>query len=192
MHQRDQWRRGRAFGSGPAVVLAGCLLSGCTAPASPQPGQGSTPAFLREVSAPPDHQTSDGSAEHPAIVSQGDAVRVHLRAAVLQARVTGPATGPATGAGHTLRTRCTWTVELTQATAPVPLDLTRFLISDTGAHAYHPVLAAGDPPLPRSLLPGSTLRFHLQATLPNGEAILRWAPQDDTIPASWDFTVEND
>jgi len=192
MQNRSSWTRGRTIGSAPAAALAVSLLGACAAGGSTQPGRGSAPAFLSAASLPPDHRTSDGSALHPALVSQGDAVRVHLRSAVLQARVTGPTLGEASGAGGSLRTRCTWTVELTQATAPVPLDLSRFVISDTGGHPHRPMLATGDPPLPRSLAPGSTLRFHLQATLANGEALMRWAPEDDTIPASWDFAVEND
>ncbi len=195
MHRHPSCRRGRAFGSGPAGAFAAVAVVGltaCAAGSGAGPGKGSIPAFLGTASAGPVHQTLDGSAEHPALVSQGDAVRVHLRSAVLQARLTGPTLGEASGAGESLRTRCTWTVELTQATAPVPLDLSRFVISDTGGHPHRPMLATGDPPLPPSLAPGSTLRFHLQATLANGEALMRWAPEDDTIPASWDFAVEND
>lgn len=195
MHRHPSCRRGRASGSGPAGAFAAVAVVGltaCAAGSGAGPGKGSIPAFLGTASAGPVHQTLDGSAQHPALVSQGDAVRVHLRSVTLQARVTGPALGEASGAGASLRTHCTWTVELSQATAPVPLDLARFVISDTGARPYRPILAPGDRSVPSTLAPGATLRFHLQATLPNGEALLRWAPEDDSIPASWDFAVEND
>lgn len=207
MTSRPPSRRGRTFGSGPVAVsrrgllagaalvaaaLAGCSSGGSSPSGTSAQGQGQLPDYLRRVATGAVHQTLDASAASPAVASQGDPVRVRLTSGSVLARVTGPALGASTGRGQSLRTACTWTVELSQATGAVPVDVGRFVVSDTGANAYHPVLPPGAAPPPARVPPGATLRFQLQTVMPNGEALLRWAPDSDSILASWDFAVEKD
>ncbi len=57
---------------------------------------------------------------------------------------------------------------------------------------YKLALAPGQPPLPAALHTGQSLNFKVQAVMPTGEGLMRWAPDGNNIVAKWDYQVEND
>ena len=92
---------------------------------------------------------------------------------------------------QTESTTCTWTFTLTGATAVVPVRMADFTAFDHLGNVYQLHAFAGHPIPPASLSPGQQLTFQLQAVMPTGEGLMRWAPQNSVL-ASWAFEVEND
>jgi hypothetical protein len=178
-----------------AVALAGVLLAGCgTGTDASKPADqtyGGLPTFLPKASITPDSILT-GTAARPALTTEGDAVRVRLPRASLLATVTGPQV-PGEGLPYqTDATTCTWTVTLTSASAPVPIVIADFTSIDHLGRVYHPTVVPGSPAPPATLAPGHTVTFELRAVMAVGEGLMRWAPVDQRIVASWDFEVEND
>ena len=184
----------------PALVglaLCGLLLTGCSrgsgsAPASfPADINSAQPTWLTAGSMVPDSVLT-GTANRPALTSEGDSVRVELPGGSVLATVVGPEV-PGEGLPEvTATTTCTWTVTLTSATGTVPVAVADFTTMDSLGTVYRPRLLAGHPAPPSTVRPGRTVTFQLRAVMRTGEALMRWAPDGKDLVASWDFVVEND
>ena len=179
------------------LLTTGLFTTGCTTdrPAAGSPSQqdvyGALPTFL-----PADHNQADseiiGTAVSPAVTSQGDSVKVQLGPDVFVHATVGGPDVPGEGLPYESdATTCTWTFTLTGATAVVPVDVADFTAADHLGNVYHLHAFAGHPIPPTSIRPGQQLTFQLQAVMPTGEGLMRWAPHHSVL-ASWDFEVEND
>lgn len=188
---------------GAALLVLPLALSGCSQAApAPKNTYGSLPAYLKDIQSKADAAGSDatltGTAEKPALTSEGDAVSVELPGggSVLMT-VTGPVV-PGEGLPYqTASTTCTWTITLTKATRTVPILLTDMSTIDQLGTVYRlgPVPHEAAPPA--SIAPGETKTFEVRARMKVGEGLFRWAPgatakTNERILAEWDFQVEND
>jgi hypothetical protein len=179
---RRRWR---------ALVLTIVVLAtaGCGSPS--KPSYGSLPSFLPTSAVQPDSILT-GTADNPALTTEGDSVRVQLPAGTVIATITGPEV-PGEGLPYqTPATTCTWTVTMRAATAAVPISIADFTTLDHLGIVYHPKLIAGQPKPPATLAPGKSVTFELRTVMTVGEGLIRWAPGGPKIVASWDFEVEND
>jgi hypothetical protein len=181
------------------VVAASLALTGCSAHPSSKPpatpaadaSYGSLPSFLPSGAAQPDGVLT-GTADKPALTTEGDSVSVALPDATVLVTVAGPEV-PGEGLPYqTPATTCTWTVTMTGATTPVPITISDFSSLDHFGTVYHPALVAGQPKPPAVLKPGQSITFELRVVMTVGEGLMRWAPGGQKIVASWDFEVEND
>jgi hypothetical protein len=178
-----------------AVGLAGCGSSGAPGKAAAtrttEPPYGALPSYLPKSAITPDAVLT-GTAARPALTTEGDTVKVDLGGVSLMATVTGPEV-PGEGLPYQAEaTTCTWALTLSGATAPVPITVADFSTIDHLGAVYHPVPVPGRAQPPATLQPGQTARFELRAVMPTGEGLMRWAPAQQQIVASWDFEVEND
>jgi hypothetical protein len=181
-------RTGALAALAAVVVLAG----GCTgARPAPEPSYGDLPAFLPSGAARP-HSVLTASVEHPALATQGDAVRVQLPGTSVLVTVTGPEV-PGDGLPYeTKATTCTWTVTMTGAVADVPVTVADFRTLDHFGTGYRLAPIPGRPAPPAVLRRGATATFELRTVMTVGEGLLRWSPGGKATVASWDFVVEND
>jgi hypothetical protein len=132
-----------------------------------------------------------GTADRPALTTQGDSVNVQLPDSSVLVTVTGPEV-PGEGLPYqTPATTCTWTITMTGATASIPIAIGDFTTLDHLGTVYHPTLVPGRPKPPATLAPDRTVTFELRVVMTVGEGLMRWAPQQKMV-ASWDFEVEND
>jgi hypothetical protein len=176
-----------------AIGLAGCSSSGAADPSasSVEQSYGSLPTYLPSSAIIPDSILT-GTADRPALTTEGDAVDVAVGSASVQATVSGPVV-PGEGLPKQQEaTTCTWTVTLSRATTTMPIDIADFTSLDHLGAVYKVAAVPGQPRIPRSIAPGQTRRFELRAVMPTGEGLMRWAPDGDKILASWDFEVETD
>lgn len=170
------------------VLTLGGGLSGCS---SSGDKYGTTPSFLPKSEIKADSVLT-GTAERPALTSNGDAVLAQFAGGSVLITVTGPVVP---GEGLPVQkenTTCTWTVVMSSARGRVPVSLAAFTALDHLGGVGHPALVAGSPRLPAVLRPGVTVRFNMRAVMRTGEGLIRWAPVSHHVIASWDFTVEND
>jgi hypothetical protein len=173
-----------------AAVLP-LVLAGCGAGAPAHPKYGGMPSYLPQSSLRSDSELV-GTAHNPAITSQGDAVLASTANGSVRVTVSGPEV-PGEGLPYqSPSTTCTWTVSLSGATAPTPIDVAEFTTIDHLGAVYHPALVAGAPAPPATLEPGQSVTFELRAIMQVGEGLMRWAPSGTQMVASWDFEVEND
>ncbi|WP_022902993.1 MULTISPECIES: hypothetical protein [unclassified Curtobacterium] len=176
------------------VVVLTSVLAGCTGQTRPgvEDTYGGMPSYLATIPSTTD-EVLDGSAAHPALTSEGDAVRVHLQdGATVTATVTGPVV-PGEGLPHQGETTtCTWTVSLRGTSGSVPVSLSDMTTIDQLGNVYRlsPVAGKGTPP--RTLRAGQRVTFELRTVMKVGEGVLRWAPGGGKTLAEWDFEVEND
>lgn len=184
-----------AVAAAGAAVLAGALV-GCSSSPHAQPKAedtyGGMPAYLAGIPSTTD-AVLDGTAARPALTSEGDAVRVHLRGgSTVLATVTGPVV-PGEGLpyqGET--TTCTWTVSLRDVTGSVPVSLADLTTTDQLGNTYQLSPVPGKATPPRVLRPGQRATFEVRTVMKVGEGLLRWAPGGGKTLAEWDFEVEND
>lgn len=176
-----------------AVTLA-TAIAACTASRTPTVANtyGGMPSYLATVPSTTD-EVLDGTAAHPALTSEGDAVRVHLDdGTTVLATVTGPVV-PGEGLPHQGETTtCTWTVTLGHASGTVPLTLTDMTTTDQLGNVYRLTPVVGQPGPPAALEPGQERTFAVRTVMKVGEGVLRWAPGGGKTLAAWDFEVEND
>ncbi|GAA2750100.1 hypothetical protein [Amnibacterium kyonggiense] len=186
----------RRSGAAAAVLVAAAIaLTGC-ASASPHPAAsdayGSLPSWLPKDTSEPNSMLV-GDVRHPAVTSEGDAVEVHLPGGgSVRVTVVGP---EVPGEGLPVQpedTTCTWTVTMSDATAPVAVRAGDFDTLDHLGTVYRLAAVPGRPAIPRTLLPGRTIRFALRAAMPTGEGLMRYSGGTDSVLANWDFVVEND
>jgi hypothetical protein len=175
--------------AGALTVVMIFVAAACGASASDR--YGPLPKFLPASSLRPDSVLT-GTTARPALTSEGDEVRVELPGATVLAQVTGPQV-PGEGLPYQARaTTCTWTITLTDRTAPVRVRLRDFTSIDNLGTIYHPSFVIGQPHPPATLRPGRSTTFELRAVMLTGEGLMRWAPDGGKIVAEWDFEVEND
>jgi hypothetical protein len=175
------------------VVLAGCSSSSHKSPYATSGFSPQLPSFLPTdtINARTDRVLL-GTAAHPALTSQGDAVDVRTPSWSARAVVSGPVV-PGEGLPYeTQSTTCTWTVTLSHATGRVPISLGDFNGIDHLGTSYRMSFVQGQPLPPSVLLPGHSVTFKLRAYEATGEGIMRWAPVGQKIVAEWDYEVEND
>jgi hypothetical protein len=152
---------------------------------------GALPAYLPTSTIQPD-STLTGSAAHPALTSEGDAVEVRLPHGSVLATLSGPVV-PGEGLPYQASaTTATWTVTLSHATTRVPIATRAFSAIDERGRVYHPGLVPGQRRPPGAIRPGQTVRFELRQVVAVGEGMMRWAPEHRDLVASWDYVVEND
>jgi len=174
-----------------ALALTGCSTGTSRSKPVAEPSYGGLPSFLPAASAVPDSVLT-GTADRPALTTEGDSVEVQMPQASILVTVTGPEV-PGEGLPYvTPATTCTWTVTLTKASAAVPITIAEFTTLDHLGVVYHPTLVAGQPVPPAVIKPGQTVTFELRVVMTVGEGLMRWAPGAQHIVASWDFEVEND
>ena len=168
-------------------------MAGCTARNAPAPedSYGALPTYLPSAAVQPD-SILVGTADDPAVTSQGDEVRVQLAGNSVVATVSGPQVPGEGLPDQTDATTCTWTIKLTGPRAALPIKAADFTTIDHLGVVYHPALVPGQPHPPTVLGPGKTATFELRAVMTTGEGLMRWAPGGRKIVASWDFEVEND
>jgi hypothetical protein len=173
------------------IALAGCASASSS---SARPVQsGGYPSFLPSSTL---HYHSDavltGTAQRPALTSQGDGVEVKTPGWTVRVTVTGPQV-PGEGLPYQApATTCTWVVTMSGATGPVPVSVSGFSSIDDASHVYRPAFVPGQPKPPPVLRPGQKISFELRAVEAVGEGLMRWAPDGRNIVAKWDFVVEND
>ena len=130
----------------------------------------------------------------PWLAVQGDTVRVQLPKARVLATVVGPAV-PEEGKVPVPKTSpCTFTVTLTSASAPIPVQPRQFAaIDEQGVlHTLKVRNLDGGPP-PSQVTPDTTVELKMSTVLPTGEGRLAWAPLGGSRPiVQWDFDVEID
>jgi hypothetical protein len=180
----------------PAVALAllvPLVLGGCAAASTEHGGSsyGGMPKYL-----PKDAIRSDsvltGTEKSPALTTEGDSVIVKSATGSVTATVSGPVV-PGEGLPYQAdATTCTWTIELKDATAPIPITVSDFTTIDHLGAIYRPLPVPGQPAPPATIEPGQTVTFELRAVMAVGEGLMRWAPGGGVTLASWDFEVEND
>jgi hypothetical protein len=182
--------RGRAFGPGLKLIVAGLLcalvLAGC--------GNAAVyPSFLPKKTLNPDvDQVLVGTTNKPALQIEGLPVEVDTKAFHVRVTVSGPIV-PGEGLPYQPdATTCTWTVTLKDASADVPLSVTDFHSVDHLGAVFLMGLVPGEHSLPSVLHPGETLTFRLRAYELVGEGMMQWAPDHKHVVAYWDYTVEND
>ena len=171
------------------VVLA--LASGLSGCGSAGDKYGTTPSFLPTSEIKADSVLT-GTANRPALTSNGDAVLAQFAGGSVLITVTGP---EVPGEGLPVQketTTCTWTVTMSSAHGRVPVSLADFTALDHLGGISHLAAVAGSPRLPSALRAGVTVRFKIRAVMRTGEGLVRWAPVGHHIIASWDFTVETD
>lgn len=183
-----------------AVVAAGAAGVGIAEAGSPPSGStpskgadryGGLPSYLSTSSLRSDSIVT-GSAEHPALTSEGDPVRVELPRGTVTATVSGPVV-PGEGLPFQAdATTATWTVTLSGASRAIPIRLRDFSTIDSLGKTYRLAFVPGQPTAPKSLRAGRSTTFELRAAMRVGEGMLRWAPVNDDLVATWDFVVEND
>jgi hypothetical protein len=174
------------------VGIAAALTGGSSHPTSSAGRYGALPSYLPATTVRTD-ATVAGTALHPGLTSQGDAVRATLPdGKSVRVTVSGPETPgeglPFQAAADT----ATWTVTLSHASAPVPISTKAFSAIDSFGKVYRPRLVPGQPRPPAVLRPDHTARFELRVVMRVGEGDMRWAPMHDDLLATWDFVVEND
>ena len=131
---------------------------------------------------------------HPWLAVQGDTVRVQLPNARVLATVVGPAVPEEGQVPVPKTTRCTFTVTLTAASAPIPIRPRQFAaIDEQGAlHTLKVRNLDGGPP-PSQVTPRTTIGLKMSAVLPTGQGRLMWGPLEGSRPiVQWDFDVEID
>jgi hypothetical protein len=152
---------------------------------------GTLPSFLPKSSLVPD-STLTGTAVHPALTSEGDAIRVLLPHASVLVTVSGPVV-PGEGLPYQATAdTATWTVTMSHASGRVPVAARAFTSIDSLGKIYHPAFVPGQRRPPALIRPGQTVRFQLRAVMAVGEGMMRWAPVHNDLVGSWDFVVEND
>jgi hypothetical protein len=175
-------------------ALAGCsaVTAGHAATAAKSDSKyGTLPGFLPKQTFDTDSVLT-GSSRHPALTTEGDAVRFGSGAAAALVTVTGPEV-PGEGLPfQTGATTCTWTITIQAGSKPVPIDPKDFSSSDHLGAVYAPQVVAGQPIPPTAVAPHATVSFELRAVMVVGEGLMRWAPDGQHPVASWDFEVEND
>ena len=176
----------------PCLVAVAVVVSatGCSGSSSP-PKYGTLPSFLPKSSIQPDSVLT-GTADRPALTSEGDAVRVVLPHGSVLATVSGPAVPGEGLPQQNVATTCTWTVTLRDAKGTVPVRVADFTALDHLGGLSHPYVLAGTTAPPAALKPGQTATFTLRTVMRTGEGLIRWAPASAHILSSWDFTVEID
>ena len=187
----DQARASWALSALLLLALAGCASASSS---SARPVQnGGYPSFLPSSTL---HYRSDamltGTAQRPALTSQGDGVEVKTPGWTVRVTVAGPQV-PGEGLPYQApATTCTWVVTMSGATGPVPVSVSDFSSIDDASHIYRPAFVPGQPKPPPVLRPGQKISFELRAVEAVGEGLMRWAPDGRNIVAKWDFVVEND
>jgi hypothetical protein len=153
---------------------------------------GTLPSYLPGSSVTPDSVLT-GTAAHPALTVEGDAVDVVLgHGGTVRATVTGPVVP---GEGLPFRaaaTTATFQLTFEAADRSIPLALEQFHAVDHLGGIYQLAPVPGQPGPPATIEAGQTVSFELRAVMVTGEGILQWAPDQQHPVASWDFVVEND
>ncbi|MGT2425408.1 hypothetical protein [Amnibacterium kyonggiense] len=186
--------RRRSGAAAVVLVTAAVALTGCTSAASHPAASatyGALPSWLPADTSEPNSMLV-GDVRHPAVTSEGDVVEVRSKAGSVRITVVGP---EVPGEGLPVQpkdTTCTWTVTMSDATAPVAVRAADFNTLDHLGTIYRVAAVPGRPPIPRTLAPGRTIRFELRAAMPTGEGLMRYSGGTDSVLANWDFVVEND
>jgi hypothetical protein len=177
------------------VVASGALGVGLAeavgGPAHHSSTYGGLPSYLPTSSLVPD-ATLTGTARQPALTSEGDAVRVRLPHGSVLVTVSGPEV-PGEGLPYQASAAtATWVVRMSHATGRIPILLRTFSATDSRGMVYHPSFVPGQRRPPAVIRQGQVVNFELRVVLAVGEGMMRWAPVDDNLVATWDFVVEND
>lgn len=176
-----------------AAVAAILLLAGCSAgsdaaaAASPSAGIGDWPTFLPSPSAA---GLATGSADNPAMSYAGSPVAVTVGQGTVTVNLQGPSYPADTKVGAD-QVDCSYTVDLSGASAPVSLSATQFTVLDH-AGQVHALQAAPGTTIPTTLAPGQSATLTLVTTLPSGEGLFRYAPDGSHTAAAWDYVAETD
>jgi hypothetical protein len=175
-----------------AGVGVGVAMTSGGSPSSAADRYGTLPGFLPTTTLDTD-ATEVGTSAHPALTSQGDAVRATLPDGhAVSITVAGPET-PGEGLPFQAGAdTATWTVTLRNATGRIPIRTRAFSAIDSFGKVYRLNLVPGQPRPPAVLRPGRSVSFELRNVMRVGEGDMRWAPQDNDLLATWDFVVEND
>jgi len=175
-------------------ALAGCsaVTNGNASNAAKSGSKyGTLPGFLPQQTFDTDSVLT-GTISHPALTTEGDAVRFGSGAAAALVTVTGPEV-PGEGLPfQTGATTCTWTITIQAGSKPVPIDPKDFSSSDHLGGVYAPGVVAGQPAPPKTVAPHTSVSFELRTIMVVGEGLMRWAPDGKHAVAAWDFEVEND
>lgn len=190
-----------------AGLLAGCAPSGAAGAAAPVGGGGGTDAGDRTygslpswlpTSTVPVGRVVTASSTHPAVGIEGDTMRVDLPAGRVTVTAVGPAVPEEGRFPIPASTRCTFTVTMTGATAPIAVRAGQWTSIDERNVLHRLRLAppatgtAAGPAVPASVGPGRTVTFDLVADLPPGSGALMWSPTAGRTVGTWDFDVEID
>jgi hypothetical protein len=175
-----------------ALLLAGAaVLSGCSsstpAPAATATGIGDWPSFLPSPTAA---GAAHGSAANPALSYAGSPVVIATGGGTVTVNVQGPTYPGDTKVGAD-SVQCTFTVVLSDASAPIALDHARFDVLDHTGQVHDLTPPAGQT-VPATVQPGATATFELAATVPSGEGMLRYAVDGAGTAAAWDYVAETD
>ena len=178
-----------------AVIATGGLGAGIAAAVSHEhthhSSYGGLPSYLAAAAETTD-ATLQGSSQHPALTSEGDEVRVRLPHGQALVEVSGPVV-PGEGLPYQATAdTATWTVTVSHVTGRIPLQLKDFTTIDSLGVVYHPAFVIGAHRPPHLLRHGQTAKFELRAVMAVGEGMMRWAPVNNDLVATWDFVVEND
>lgn len=171
-----------------AVALTGCSASAPNdAPGGSASGIGAWPTFLPS---PTPQGDPTGTLDSPAMSYPGSPVVVHVGTTTALVDVQGPSYPSKTKVGAE-QVRCTFTVTISQVSAPLSMRTASFSVLD-GQGGLHPLAPAPHQTPPDRLQPGQTYTLSLVAVLPAGEGLLRYYPTTKGAVAAWDFVAETD
>lgn len=172
-------------------LLAGCSATGANDPPSPasssESGIGSWPTFLPS---PTPQGTPTGSLDSPAMSYPGSPVIVHVGTARALMDVEGPSYPADTKVGAE-EVRCTFTIEISGATAPISMKTASFSVLDSQG-GLHQLTAVPHQKVPDQLEPGHRYRLAVVGVVPAGEGLLRYSPTTAGAVAAWDYVAETD
>jgi hypothetical protein len=171
-----------------AVALTGCSASASgDAPDGSASGIGAWPTFLPS---PTPQADPTGTLDSPAMSYPGSPVAVHVGTTTALVNVQGPSYPPKTRADAE-QVRCTFTVTISQVSAPLSMATATFSVLDAQG-GLHPLSATPHHAPPDRLQPGHTYTLSLVGVLPTGEGLLRYYPTTEGAVAAWDFVAETD
>jgi len=142
------------------------------------------------VATAPAQQVGSASAAHYQLVAAGDPVHVHVGAAHVLARMSGPAIdqrGAAPGTPPPISARGVLTVSLTSEQGTLDVPARSFLTlgerqDRISVHADHTAV---------HVAPGRPATLHLSTAFRAGHTTFTWQPQGKPL-VTWDFVVELD
>ncbi len=115
-------------------------------------------------------------------------VRVGVARALMD--VEGPSYPADTKVGAE-EVRCTFTITVSEVSAPISMRTTSFSVLDSQG-GLHQLTSAPGRHMPAKLEPGHHYTLKVVGILPAGEGLLRYYPTTEGAVAAWDYVAETD
>jgi hypothetical protein len=187
-----------------AVVVAAAVLAVVLSSGDSQPSRaryGGLPAWLPKPPKAGSTPLPRATLAHPWLSAvEGETVSVDLPAGRVLATVVGPSIPEGTAEkvekdddSGSDQVPVSFSATFSSASGVVPLRPNAFTILGERGETYRlRVTNAAGGPLPTRVSPGHSVTLAMKASLPEGEAALRWAPDGRNVIAGWVFGLELD